>query len=224
MTVYATAAELRAQIDKTTVTDDATLLNILTAVSDNIDKFCNRPDGFQAIAVASARTYSGHGEPWIWIDECISVSLVEVKDGPADTTYVTWASTDWNAFSGRPKSPNYNRTPYQGLMVSANGDYTVFTSGEYLGRKGFIPIEPELKYSVPTVRVTARWGYAATTPASIKEACIIQAARIYKRGQSAFADTIASADFGQLMYTRTLDPDVKQFLVNGRFVRPAVGA
>jgi hypothetical protein len=54
-------------------------------------------------------------------------------------------------------------------------------------------------------------------------ATIVQAARWFKRGQQAFADAGASAELGQLMYVKRLDPDVEAILMAGGLRRLAVG-
>lgn len=224
MTVYATAAELREHINKNETNDDLLLTSILAAASKAIDTFCNREqDGFVASASASARLFPGTGGTVQPIDECITVTLVEVKDSPTDATFSAWSSSDWVAFSGDPKLPNFNRTPYDFLMVDPTGDETHFTSGRYSQRQGFPALEDAGVRRTPTVRVTAKWGYAAATPPDVKLATIITASRWYKRGQSAYADAISTPAMGELQYRRALDPDVQMILKLGGLVRPRVG-
>lgn len=222
MTNYTTAEQLRAHINMNDASKDATLLLIVAAASEAIDHFCNRPDGFVASASATARVFAGSGTAVQRIDECVAVTSVAVKDAPDDSSYVAWASTDWLPFSGDPEAPNFNRVPYDFLMVTAGGDYDHFTSGYYGGIKGFKPTVNAGR-STPTVQVTARWGYAEAIPAIVRQACIIHAARLYKRGEGAFADTLASPDFGTMLYTQPLDPDVKALLEQGRMKRPSIG-
>lgn len=222
MTNYTTAEELRAHISMNDASKDATLLLIIGAASAAIDQFCNRPDGFVAAASATARVFPGSGAAVQRIDECVAVSSVAVKASSDDSTYEAWASTDWLAFSGDPESPNFNRTPYDFLMVTAGGDYDHFLSGaRFGGMRGFQPTAAGR--AVPTVQVTARWGYAASVPAIIRQACIIHAGRLYKRGEGAFTDTISSPDFGSMLYTQPLDPDLRSLLETGRMKRPAIG-
>lgn len=219
---YCTAAEVRAQIDKTSAADDATITAMIAAVQPAIDNFCNRPDGFEA-GVAAARTFGGSGKAWQWIDETESITTVEVKDSPTDDAYTTWAVTDWVALSGSAKQPNYNKLPYQLLMVTASGDYAVFTSGRFSGRRGFRP-DREEPFVVQTVRVTARWGYSIAVPDAIKQACITQTAIWYKRGQSGWSRVLSASEFGQLEFDEAeLDPAVQLLLFSGRFVKPATG-
>lgn len=225
MASYATIAELRLQIDKTGATgtgDPANLQLLLDAATKAIDRFCNRPDGFVALAVGVARVYNGSGGPYQFIDECVSISQVSVKDSPTETSYSPWASTDWVAFCGSPEDPDFNRPPYDAIMVSAGGTFSHFTSGKFVTRRGFEP-DSTVSRGTPTVQVTAKWGYASTCPDQIKEACLITASRWFKRGESAWADAMAPASFGTLMFTKEIDPDVKMILSMGRFVKPVVG-
>lgn len=225
MASYATIAELMTQIDKTGTTGTGSAANLqllLDASTDAINSLCNHPDGFVSLSTSTARTYNGEGGPYQWIDECTAITLVEVKDSPTDSTFAPWASTDWIAFSGDPDAPDFNRLPYTAIMVMPNGTFSHFVSGRFTTRRGFMP-DTTVTRGTPTVRVTAKWGYAVTVPSRVKEACLIQAARWFKRGESSWADAMAPASFGTLMFTKTLDPDVEAMLIKGRLVRPAIG-
>ena len=221
---YATYTEFK---EHTTLVDtsganQASVERLLDAASRNIDRFCNRPDGFEAIAVATARKYAGSGTPYQRIHECVAIDLVEVKNTAADDDYDSWNAGDWIAFTGDPRYPDFNALPYTGLMVDPTGDESIFTSGRYITRSGFRPIT-DVYRGVPTVQVTAKWGYSEDTPDDIKMACIMQAARWFKRMQGNMADAVASGDLGMMMYIRELDPDIQQLLIAGRYIRPAVG-
>jgi hypothetical protein len=219
---YATAEELRAQFNKTSTAKDVTLTALLSAAELTINHFCNRPDGFEADTATSTRIYAGSGKPYQFIDETVEITLVEVKDSPTDTSYTSWAATDWIGFKGDPRDPNYNSLPYDSLMVDPTGDYAVFLSGSYVTRGGFRP-STDVPRGVPTVRVTAKWGYSVAVPADIKEACIMQAARWFKRLEGAMSDALSSGELGVLLYQQALDPAIKLILVNGRHVKPMTG-
>ena len=223
MADYATVAEFKQAVPlvSTDAARDAAISVMLAAASRTIDQYCNRPDGFVADETATPRLFAGDGSSIIRIDDAVEVTLVEVLDSPTDTAYTAWAATDWIPFSGDSRFPNFNSLPYDQIMVAANSSYSGFTDSRFTTRGGFKPIRTGTR-SVPTVRVTARWGYAAQVPPQVKQACIAQAARWWKRGQSSWADTMAGADFGQLMYTKVLDPDIQLILERGRFVRPAI--
>jgi hypothetical protein len=219
---YATPEELRRQIGKTSTATDTTLTAVLSAAERTINRFVNRPDGFEAAAAASARLYAGSGKPYQFVDECISITTVEVKDSATDDTYDTWTTADWIACSGDPEYPDFNNLPYNLILVDATGDESIFTSGKYTVRGGFRPTT-DVARGVPTVRITARWGYSAAAPADIQEACIMQAARWFKRLEGAMSDALATGELGTLFYRQSLDPDIKMILVNGRYVKPTTG-
>lgn len=203
---YGTVKELRAEIGKTITTDDVELAALLDAAAENINRFCNRPDGFLSDGTAAARLYVGSGTGWQRIDECTGVTQVRVRPS-ATSDYETWTSADYILCAGDDRFPNFNPIvqgkPYTALQTDPNGDYSIFY----------------LDTTYPTVEVTAYWGYATTIPFSIKQACIMQAARWYKRLQGAMSDTLASVEAGLMIYTRSLDPDIQRLLVDGRFVR-----
>jgi len=222
MANYCTAAELRTQIDKTGTSgssSDTALGVIIAAASRAIDQWCNRKDEFIG-GTAAAREFAGSGLPYQWIDDAAAITLVAVKDSPEDTAYVSWAATDWIAFTGDPKAPDFNRLPYTGIMVTAYGDYSSFMSGRYNTRAGFRPAI-DISRSVPTVQITAQWGYALTSaPASIKQATIALASRWMKQGQSAWSDGLVSVEMGMLLYNRE-NRDIVMMLE--RFTKPAIG-
>lgn len=231
-TTYCTVEELKARMEKRDDTDDATLFAILRAAERKIDRFCNRLDGFVADTNASARYFKGSGKTYQLIDECVAIRTVAVKDAISDDTYAAWTSPstmfagdgDWFPGAGDPDEPEFNQLPYTILFVDPNGDQAWFT-GETaeMKRRGRNVRGLSLLARVPTVEVTARWGFAASCPTDITEATAMQAARWYKRLQGAMADSLASTDLGGLFYTAQLDPDIAGILVDGRYRRMATG-
>lgn len=215
---YATVEELREEIDKTSNTADLTLVRLLDAASRNIDLACGVEEtAFIADLSASARVYAGTGKPWLRIDPCMQVTLVAVKESLTSSTYTSWETTDWIAFSGDAEHPDFNHAPYDALMVDITGDETVFLSGLATVVAGFRfkPTTQE-KRGIPTVQVTARWGLADTVPDDIRFATLFQAARWHKRLQAGGSDTLASGELGTLMYTKALDPAIRRILIDGR--------
>ena len=203
---YTTIARMRAEIDKLSAADDATIQFIIDAASATIDRVCNRPEGFVALALAAARIYPGNGDDWQYIDECVDVTLVRVKESATDT-YTTWLATDYLKCTGDRRYPDFNSLPYTALLIDPNGDYALwYKDGNY-----------------PTVEITAKWGFAVVTPPDIEQATIITVARAFKRGQSGWSDVLASGELGMLLYRAAMDPEVKNILIQGRYVKPVVG-
>lgn len=217
---YVSVVELRQQIDKESKKDDTILRFILDAATQMINDVTGHPDGFRA-AAASARVMAGSGSAVQWIDECIEVTTVEVKRSPTDSTYTAWSTADWVAATGEPRTPNFNRLPHRFLMALPTGSYSFFTSGSAIMREGFSPLHiTDSKFAIPTVRVTARWGYSEEPPQPIKQATLICASRWFKRGQGVWADTLANQEMGQLMFMKQLDPDAALILERGKYLAP----
>lgn len=226
MADYCTMTELLAVIGKTVVEDTPTITQLITDMSAFLDLRCNRPDGFIASDTASDRLFAGSGQGFMYIDECIEIEGVSVKTSSADPTYTAWDADSFIPFSGDPRFPNFNSTPYTGIMAAAGSGH-IFTTpwlsdelswgwndGRRMSGGAMVGRGPK----PPTVKIRARWGYAETVPGPIHTACLIMAARIWKRGKSAFADTVASVDAG-LMFRMTIDPDVQAMLEQGRLIR-----
>lgn len=76
-------------------------------------------------------------------------------------------------------------------------------------------IRPRRGYNFPThryaIQITGVWGYGENTPAAIREATLLQAARLYKRKDAPFG-VAGNAEHGQLQTISSVDPDVKELL------------
>jgi hypothetical protein len=216
-------ADIRSAMGIRSDSHDAVLELFLTAAEDTIDEYCGRPDGFLAPDTGTSRQFVGRGDPWLLIDECVEVELVEVKESPTGS-YVEWEAADWEQASGDYRRPNFNATPYNLLLVAAGGNYSSFTSGAFdqLSVWASDRFAEREHITTPTVRVTARWGYAASVPNQVKMATVAQASIWYKRGQSANTGQVGSNDLGELTFPKTLDPTVKMMLTLGRLVKRVV--
>lgn len=220
MADYCTVAEVKAQVEKAGSNADAVLAALITSASELIDRATNCKDGFVATGLMP-RVFQGSGKRHQWIDRCIAISLVETR-WPGETSYSPWAANDWLAGSNDPESrPDYNSLPYEWIAADLTGSMMYFPAGKF-GLRGF-RIDPDLAAatSIPTVRVTAQWGYSAAAPPTVKQATIIQTARWWKRGQSAWGDSVGSPELGQIMYRQQLDPDIRQLLK--AYIIPALG-
>ncbi len=218
MASYCTLVEVKENLDKTKTATDPAITALIARASAAIDSYTRRPDGYVALAVATARVYAGRGQPYLLIDENVAVTLVAAKEAVDDTAYTAWAAGDWLAFHGSPQNPDFNKTPYNGLFVQPDGGYASFVGGQWGGRgeRGAVRV------AMPTVQVTAKWGYAVTVPDPIKQACIIQVARWWRRGMTGYADATGNAEMGMLLYAKELDPEVRGLLFQGGWVRQTI--
>jgi len=226
MSSYCTPTELRTQIEKEGTTgsaSDANLEVIIAGVSNTLDQYFNRPDGFVASAIPSARYFSSIGaKSYIMIDDCVEITAVAVKESPTDDTYTAWTASDWIAFTGDVQHPIFNRLPYTGIMTDPAGSYEFFTDGSIVSIKGFRPYDMSGR-SVPTVQVTARWGYGEIVLPLIKEVTIALASRWFKSAEGQWSDTLASSGFGGLIY-KSQNADIRLMLDSARLGRPSLGA
>lgn len=224
---YATIAECKEVgfLNIPNTTYNTSLGLVLNAAQKAIDRACHMPDGFVALSTATARYWSGSGGPVQRIDECIEITEVAVKEAPDDTSYVAWVKdTDYTYGCGDPeRSPNFNETPYEWIMTLPQGDYTTFINGLYRYDRDDDLVPGTSKRAVPTIKVTAKWGHATTVPDDIKLATIMQTIKWFKRMQGAMTDALAPTNFGTLLYTQPIDPDIKRILIDGGWVKVSKG-
>lgn len=76
-------------------------------------------------------------------------------------------------------------------------------------------LRPRNGYAFPThcyaIQIIGLWGFGADVPPTIREACLLQVARLYKRKDAPFGVT-GSAEHGQLQTISRIDPDVNELI------------
>lgn len=188
---YCTLEQAKERLDISTAdtADDTILEAVVTAVSRQIDAMTGRR--FYSTTADEVRYYTAFFDDVIWVDDLTSVSSLET-DADGDRTYETsWSATDYDLC---PVNAALDGFPYTYIEAAPLGNYSFPT-----GRKG--------------VKLTARFGYCADEahPDVVREACLIQTARIWKRKDAPFGVT-GSAEMGQLQTITRLDPDVELLL------------
>jgi len=195
-----TLTEIRARLQfaSTDTTDDAMLESIVTGVSRLIDNYCGRK--FYADTADATRYYTAEFSDVLFLpDDLISVTTLKT-DTDGDRTYeTTWATTDYDL---EPLNAALDSAPYTRISTTPAGRY------------GFPTI-------AKSVQIVGKFGYATTVPAPVKEACLLQCERLYKRKDAIFG-VLGSAEMGQMVVLPKLDPDV-QLLLSG-YLRISVGA
>jgi hypothetical protein len=184
---YSTLAETKAALRITDAIDDSLLEMAIESASRLIDGYANRSFYNAGTAV---RYFVADNDYLTNIDDAISITEI-ATDASADGTYdVIWQADDYQLepLNGRVDGL---AVPYN--AIRAIGDYTYpIWGGEAL------------------VKVTGVWGYSAI-PISIRQACIIQASRIFKRLDSPLG-IAGFGDLGVMRISRQLDPDVAQLV------------
>jgi len=183
---YATSGQFKDRIGITDATDDVVIGAVLDAVSRWIENYCGR--WFYQTAAATVRYFTARNGYEVLIDDCVSLSAV-ATDEDLDRTYSTaWAASDWEL---DPVNAAANGWPYDRLATTPDGDYTFPTQRR-------------------AVKLTGVWGWPEV-PEPIREACLIQGARVFKRRDSP-QGVMGSADMGLIRVSYRLDPDVQQML------------
>lgn len=178
-TSYATLAELRDRIGITAAGDtaeDTKLTNALAAASRGIEKITGRQ--FNDAGSASARVFVPDGPTCTDIDDfSTTVGLVVEADQGDDGTYeTTWTSGAYQLEPLNGVVGGESGWPFWTIRAVGSGWFPMFSSGR------------------ASLRVTARWGWAAV-PAAVHEACLIVAEEIYRLKDAPFG-VAGSSEFG----------------------------
>lgn len=211
MADYASYAELKAlyNITDTDGTRQPTIELVLEAACRAIDRTCRVKDHHFQAGDAAAKVWAGKGRDWLRVDSFIAMTKIEVREPTADT-YTEWALTDVIPFSGDHAAPNFNDLPHTGLVIAATGTFAIFPSGQTSPRSR----------AVPTVRVTAQWGFAEVVPYQLKTAAIMVTVRWLSELEGAMADAQGIEELGTILYTKKLPAAVVSILYDGAFVEP----
>jgi hypothetical protein len=177
--------------------DDAKYQPLLEAlvprVSELVDRWFGYPLGSFKADSATAKYFDGNGELEIWPGNMAAApATVEVAEAGDITDYTLWDSTDYML---RPYNALAEGLPYRSLFIDQlNGSKWIW-------------------YKFPqAVKITAKWGWSEEVPHVIAEACIVQCARWFKRGQQAFQDAGAVTELMQMRYLKKIDPEVEMLL------------
>lgn len=195
---YLTSTDQAAAYDY----DDDQLTLDIEAASRAIDDHARRQFGL--VDMAEPRLYSATsflGRYVVRIDDLMTDDgLVIELDTAGDGTYST--SVDVTKVSLAPLNAEPKGRPWDRIVFP----YTTFGPWAY-----------------GAVRVTAQWGWTSV-PDTIEQACLMQAARLFKRRNAVFGVIDSPADTGLGMRLSSgLDRDV-QLLVNAYAVKTAWSA
>jgi len=184
---YCTLAELKWQLDitSTDATRDTHLEEVVEGVSRWIDSFCNR---YFYADDSATKYFSAVDHDYCVVQDLRSITTLKT-DNDGDRTYErTWSATDYDLMPfDQP-----NDFPYTHIRPAPNGSYT-FPSF----RKG--------------VEIVGNFGWASV-PFPIKQACLIQAERVYMRKDAPFGIAGDSRRLSEIHIVSKLDPDVQSLL------------
>lgn len=182
---YCTLAQLKGRLNIATAStaDDAELERVIEGASRFIDRDRRRV----FYATTATRYYTPQHSDRVWIDDVVTLTTVEVATDHA-RTYATWTATDYDTEPA-------NATPIMALYI-APGSSRYFVPG--------------LRRSV---KITASFGYAATTPRDIEQATILLAQYVWLRKDAPFG-TAGFAALGEIAANPELMPADIRGLIN----------
>ncbi len=190
---YCSLAEIKASARITDSVDDSLLELAVESASRMVDSYTQR---YFYNAGTATRLFVPQDSYVAEIDDLITLTTLQTSDG--DDFGTTWAAKDYQL---EPLNGNVDGlTGHPATRIRAVDDFI------------FNVLDGEA-----TVRVVGVWGWSAV-PIAVKQATIIQAARIFKRNDS----PLGIAGFGEMGAVRVgvqLDPDVKHLIDVYRKVR-----
>jgi hypothetical protein len=190
---YCTLAEVKASARITDNVDDTLLELAVESASRLIDSYTQR---YFYNGGTVTRLFVPQDSYVTEIDDLITLTTLQTSDG--DDFGTTWAAKD------------YQLEPLNGVVDGLTGHPStrIRAVDDFL----FNVLDGEA-----TVRIAGVWGWSAV-PVAVKQATVIQAARIFKRNDS----PLGIAGFGEMGAVRVgvqLDPDVKHLIDSYRKVR-----
>lgn len=190
---YCSLAEVKASARITDNVDDALLELAVESASRLVDSYTQR---YFYNAGTATRLFAPQDSYVAEIDDLITLTTLQTSDG--DDFGTTWAAKDYQL---EPLNGNVDGlTGHPATRIRAVDDFI------------FNVLDGEA-----TVKVIGVWGWSAV-PTAVKQATVIQAARIFKRNDS----PLGIAGFGEMGAVRVgvqLDPDVKHLIDVYRKVR-----
>ena len=191
---YATLNDFKAYLFPSAnygTAEDATMEAAIESASRIIDAHTNRR--FYSDTTVSARVYYADTPIRCTVDDFSTTSGLIIKTDTGDNgTYdQTWASTEYILEPINSEIGGVSGQPYNTIVATIPKLFPV------TGRR-------------PRIQVTAKWGWASV-PDTVRQACLVQAARLFRRAQTpeGFA---AGESFGAIRVSTKLDPDVQMLL------------
>lgn len=187
MTLYASTSEIKAALRITDDVDDALINMAGSAASELIDGHCQRTFG----TVTATRYYAPDNAVLLHVDDIAGTAITMQTSTAANQVYdVTWTASDYQL---EPLNQIADGLGWPVTRIRAVGDYLL-----------------PYAYGEITVKITATFGFPSV-PATITQAAVIQASRIFKRLDSPLG-VAGFGDFGVMRVSNRLDPDVAQLV------------
>lgn len=163
---YATVEELQRHIDpggeaQFTAGDRSVMETAIEAASRWIDNVT----GTHYYTVAETRLYTADWYDLCYVDDLLSVTSLRTDEDEDGVYETNWTGID---YALEPVNAPRKQLPYRQIRIRREGDHSFPTTV----RDG--------------VQVTGAFGYAATVPAAVRQACVLIAHRLWRRKDAIF--------------------------------------
>lgn len=186
---YASLQEVKNALRIIDTVDDTLLEMAIESASRLIDGHTGRHFYSTGTAI---RYFVAQDDFVVEVDDLRTNAVVIKSSGSADGVFnTTWDEDD------------YQLEPLNGILDGISWPYTrIRAIGDYLW-----PISG----GEALIQVTGVWGWPSV-PIAVKQACVIQSSRIFKRLDSPLG-VAGFGDMGAMRVSRDLDPDVAQLVM-----------
>lgn len=187
---YTTLAAIRARLgitDAEDTSEDAVLEALVESVSRAIDDYCQR----RFYAATQTRYFTATRPHALLVDDLLSITTLKTDEDGDGTFETTWAATDYQLAPYNAQLESVPQ-PYWRIEVTDQGDYSFPCT-----RRG--------------VEIAGSWGFSATTPNVVANACLFQAA-LEHRSTDAPLGVSGNDDIGQTVRLTGLHPVTRRLL------------
>lgn len=185
--------DLRAHLNIPDEVDDTPLTIAAESACAWVIQHCGRSFEVTTSGSESARVYHPRSATLVLTDDFSSTTNLTVKvDNGDDGTYETTLTLN----------SDFIVEPLNGIEDGATVPYRRLVTTPWLFPTG---------HTFPSVQVTARWGWAAV-PSAVKQAALIEGARLFKRRTSPEGVIGGFQDFGGVRVSGRDDPDAVALL------------
>ena len=171
--------------------DEGAVDSVITAISRAIDDITAR----RFYATTETRYFTADRHDYLRVFDLLSITADKLlTDEDGDRVYEQiWATTDYDLM---PLNAALDGEPYTWLEITPNGDYSF-----PLVSKG--------------VSINGSFGFSATTPPAIEEACLLSAHRLMKRASTPLGVSGSAnlAAVNIIIKSLAADPDIMGLLM-----------
>ena len=182
---YCTLADLKARIFTDTPSVDAARDALIEGTIEAASRWIDTWTGHQFFATTATRYFTADHRDWLPVPDLLTVTTLKTDDDGNRVYETTWAATDYDLHP-------FNNPPYQWIELPPNGlkTFPLYARG---------------------VEIAGTWGYASATPDAVNEACLLLAARLWKRKDTILGVSGVS-QLGQLTVKVPVDDDIRGLL------------